>query len=115
MKKSMKILCIALCAIIALSPVIFATTIGGVTVQGDTNDTGVENLGNRVIGILQVIGIFVSIGAIIVIGIKYMMGSAEEKAEYKKVLIPYFIGAVLVFAASIFAQKIYDVAQTLFN
>jgi len=114
MKKSMKILSIALCAIIALTPVIFATTIAGVNVEPNTTNTGVENLGNRTIGILQVIGIFVSIGAIIAIGIKYMMGSAEEKAEYKKVLIPYLIGAILVFAASIFAQKLYDVAQTIF-
>ena len=115
MKKSMKILSIALCAIIALAPVMFATTIGGVSVTPNTTNTGVENLGNRIVGILQVVGIFVSIGAIIAIGIKYMMGSAEEKAEYKKVLIPYLIGAVLVFAASIFANKIYQVAQTLFD
>lgn len=37
-----------------------------------------------------------------------MMGSAEEKAEYKKTLMPYFIGAVLIFAASAFAQAIYS-------
>ena len=32
-----------------------------------------------------------------VIGIKYIMGSVEDKAEYKKTLKPYVIGAVLVF------------------
>lgn len=116
MKKSMKILCIALCAIIALTPVMFATTIGGVTVNPDTtNQNTVNNLGNKIVGVLKIVGIFVSIGAMIAIGIKYMMGSAEEKAEYKKVLIPYLLGAILVFAASIFAEKLYDIAQNLFN
>ena len=44
-----------------------------------------------------------------------MMGSAEEKAEYKKVLIPYLLGAVLVFGASVFADKIYNIATGLFQ
>ena len=39
-----------------------------------------------------------------------MMGSAEEKAEYKKSLMPYVIGAGLVFSASAIAQIIYDLA-----
>ena len=33
-------------------------------------------------------------------GIKYMMGSASEKAEYKKTMIPYLVGAILIFGAS---------------
>ena len=35
--------------------------------------------------------------SLILIGIKYMVGSIEEKADYKKALIPYVIGAVFVF------------------
>ena len=31
------------------------------------------------------------------LGIKYMLGSAEEKAEYKKDMIPYLVGAFLLF------------------
>ena len=46
-----------------------------------------------------------------VIGIKYMMGSAEEKAEYKKTMIPYLIGAVLLFAAVNLATYIYGIAE----
>lgn len=39
-----------------------------------------------------------------------MMGSAEEKAEYKKTLMPYVIGAALVFAASAIATVVYNFA-----
>ena len=42
-----------------------------------------------------------------------MMGSAEEKAEYKKTLLPYVIGAVLVFAAAAIASMIYGVANNI--
>lgn len=55
------------------------------------------NIGNEIIGIVQVIGSIASVIALILIGIKYAMGSVEEKAEYKQTLKPYLIGAIMVF------------------
>ena len=52
-------------------------------------------------------------GILIVLGIKYMMGSTAEKAEYKKTLMPYFIGALLIFGASAFAGVAIDFATNL--
>ena len=80
-------------------------------IVGSNNPPGaneVGELGNSIVGILQVVGIVLSVIVLIVIGIKYMMGSAEEKAEYKKTMIPYIVGAALIFAASAFAQVIYE-------
>lgn len=116
MKKAVKILYIVLCVLMILSPIIFANGIGGTNIEvtPNTSNTGFDNAGNRIVGIIKVIGVFVSVGALMAIGIKYMMGSAEEKAEYKKVMIPYIIGAVLLFAASLFADKIADFAQSVF-
>ena len=74
---------------------------------GVTGTTEITELGQKLIGILQTVGIVLSVVILIVIGIKYMMGSAEEKAEYKKTMIPYIVGAALIFAASIFANVIY--------
>lgn len=59
-----------------------------------------KNIGNTIIGIVQFIGSFTSVIALIVIGIKYMTGSIEEKAEYKKTMGPYLLGAILVFATT---------------
>lgn len=90
-----------------------ATEITPGNLKGDTSDvqsgvTSINNVGNSVIGVLQVVGIVLSVIVLIVLGIKYMMGSAEEKAEYKKTMMPYIVGAALIFAASAFAQVIYD-------
>mgnify|MGYP000776194846 len=38
-----------------------------------------------------------------------MLGSTEEKAEYKKSMLPYVIGAVFVFASSAIAGAIYNI------
>ena len=59
--------------------------------------TQLEKIGNRFIGTIQVIGAIISVVALIMIGIKYIMGSVEEKAEYKETLKPYLIGAIMLF------------------
>ena len=75
--------------------------------------TSVTNLGQQIVGIIQVVGSIAAVAVLIVLGIKYMMGSTEEKAEYKKTLIPYLIGAVLIFAASNIASIVYKWAITI--
>ena len=39
------------------------------------------NLGSKIIGTIQVLGIIIAVVILLVLGIKYMVGSAEEKAE----------------------------------
>ena len=64
---------------------------------GMTNTGTLQDIGNKIIGIIQVIGSVTSVIVLIVIGIKYMVGSLEERAEYKKTMMPYIIGALFVF------------------
>lgn len=86
------------------------------SVDGSTSTVdvkGVTDLGNDVVRVITTIGIVISVIVLVVLGIKYMMGSAEEKAEYKKTLMPYIIGAGLVFAASTVATVVYNVATNI--
>ena len=78
-----------------------------------TGTGSVKSLGQQILGIVQLVGSIAAVVVLVVLGIKYMMGSAEEKAEYKKTMIPYIIGAVLIFAASNVAGMIYDWASTI--
>lgn len=77
------------------------------------NTAGISNLGQNIIQIISVIGSIASVIVLIILGIKYMMGSAEEKAEYKKTLLPYIIGAALVFAASSIAGIVFQFTTNL--
>lgn len=63
-----------------------------------------------IIGTVNIIGVIVSVIALIIIGIKYMIGSTEEKASYKQELMPYLIGAVFVFSSTTIANVIYNLA-----
>ena len=82
---------------------------GTPTVAGEK----VKNLGNQVLGVLQAIGIVVSVVVLIILGIKYMLGSIDQKAEYKKSMLPYVIGASGLLAASVIANIIMHLLASL--
>lgn len=75
------------------------------------NVVHLEKVGADILSIISIIGSAISIIAMIILGIKYMLGSVEEKAEYKKTLLPYLIGAICVFGATVIPGFVYD----LFN
>ena len=56
----------------------------------------IKDMANRIIGAIQVIGTILSVSVLGVLGIKYMVGSVDERADYKKTLRPYLIGAIMV-------------------
>lgn len=71
----------------------------------------VKKLGGDLIGLLQTAGVIVAVIILIVLGIRYMMGSTAEKAEYKKTMMPYFIGAILIFGAVAVAEVVFQFAN----
>ena len=79
----------------------------------NVNGTAIQNIGGNVVTIVQVVGIVIAIVILLVIGIKYMIGSAEEKAEYKKTMIPYIVGAVLIFAGTSIVRVIYSMTSQI--
>ena len=82
--------------------------------NGSSGDDGkLKEIGNNIIGPIQVIGSLVSVIAIIIIGIRYMLASVEEKAQYKETLGPYLIGAVFVFAITNILSIVYDIAISI--
>ena len=55
---------------------------------------------NKVLGYIKMTGTISSVIFISILGIKYMLGSVEEKAEYKETMKPYVIGCVLIFGTA---------------
>lgn len=69
---------------------------------------------NKVFTIIKATGTVISVIMLTAIGIKFLLGSAEEKADYKKSLIPYIIGAAMIFLGSWLPQLIYDLTNEVF-
>ena len=64
-----------------------------------------------IVDIIRIIGIIVTVVTLMLIGIKYMTGSLEEKADYKKSMIPYLIGVGVFFALSQLLAVIMKIAE----
>ena len=118
MKKLVKVLSfltmLMILVSVATSVLAVAPNPNAYTGNDSYNGTGsITTIGNQLIQIISTIGSVASVIVLVIIGIKYMMGSAEEKAEYKKTLMPYVIGAALVFAASAIAGIIFGFTQNI--
>ena len=63
--------------------------------------------------------IFIFIGTIVaviyasVLGIRFMLGSVEEKAEIKESLIPFIVGCVIVFGGFVLWKIIIEIGKSL--
>ncbi len=127
MKKSMKIMSVMLMVVMVLftmttmvsaywgsqenvDPVGLANSLHG---TNTTASGSVATIGNQIIGIITTVGVVVAVVILLVLGIKYMMGSASEKAEYKKTMIPYLVGAILIFGASAITKVVVDLASNI--
>lgn len=78
---------------------------------GTDEDLLKEKVGN-LLGIINTIGVVVSVVMIGIIGIKYMLGSVEEKADYKKAMIPYVVGVFMLVSVTTIPNIIYTIVTS---
>ena len=116
MKKVLKIIMVVIIILIILmftTKGVFALNVDNFKPGAISGGKTIKEFGNLIIGIVQFIGSIISVIALIIIGIKYMTGSVEEKAQYKETLKPYIIGAVLVFSITNLLKIISDIMSGL--
>lgn len=60
-----------------------------------------------VLAAIRNISMVVSVIVLMIIGLKYILGSAEEKANYKATILPYIIGCVFAVTGTTIVDFIY--------
>jgi len=118
MKKSIKIISILLMVLLvvttisanvfAVDPETVLTELEEKTDTAEVKTEKIETTAGKVIKIMQTVGIIVGVAVLVILGIKFMMGSAEEKAEYKKTFIPLIIGAIVLISAFSLASFLFS-------
>lgn len=81
--------------------------------SANTDNQLLVNIGNVIIGIIRTIGTVIAVVVIMILGIKYMFGTVEEKANYKGTMIPYLIGAIMLFTIPNIVGIIYDLVKQI--
>ncbi len=75
-----------------------------------TTDDAVEVVAKIgiVLGFIRNISAIVSVIVLMIIGFKYMIGSVEQKANYKASMMPYIIGCIMAVAGTTLVSFIYN-------
>ncbi len=66
-----------------------------------------------ILGVVNTVGIVVSVLTLMILGVKYILGSVEEKAEYKKTMGMYLLGAFLVMSITTIPNVLYKIASNI--
>lgn len=112
MKKSIRIISSVLTILLVFS-------MASVMATGPTFTITPEGPGNSqaaaetILGFVQWIGYAIAIGMLIYVGIKYVMASANEKADLKNSLVKYVIGAILIAGASAVAGWMFSLGSSI--
>ena len=111
-KKIVRIIGILILAMLLGSTFVFADDINTGVYHGGSQS--IRNAGSLILGVVQVVGTSIAVIMLVIIAIRYFTAAPEAKADIKSQLIPYVIGAVLLFAASNLVSIVATAAQEIF-
>lgn len=116
MKRTVKILTVLLLVVILITFTTNVFAAGSAINPGDLSatygsDTELKSKAGKIMGMIRNVAAIASVIIIMILGVKYMLGSVEEKADYKKSFIPLIVGIILVLAATSIATFIFKMVE----
>ena len=79
-----------------------------ISLDGNGKAVGYSNL---IIGAVNLVGILIFFITVAVIGVKYIAASVEERADYKRTMIPILIGAFFLFGLPNIIMLVYNIVR----
>lgn len=83
------------------------------TNKSKISEESIQSFSKNFYSILMTIAIAISVLIGGILGIKIMISSSEEKAQYKELLVPYVIGCIVVFGAFGIWKFVVNILQNL--
>lgn len=82
----------------------------GTTDLGTTGDT-LKSKAGTILAYIRNIAAIAGVIIISILGVKYIVGSVEQKAEYKKNFMPLIVGILIVVLAAQIAKMLFSVFE----
>ncbi len=116
LKKALILLFITTIVFFNITPISMATEglIQVNTIQANGNSAAADDMVvvvGRILGLVRNIAVVLAVVIIAYLGIKFIMGSPEEKSEYQKSFIPLVVGIVVVVGAVQIATMLFGVVE----
>ena len=68
---------------------------------------------NVIIAVINIVGVATSVITLMFMGFKYMFASVEEKADYKKSMLPWLIGVIILFSATTIPNLLFNIGKNI--
>lgn len=118
MKKTLKFFTVVLLSVMMLfafaQPVCFAAPAGDdvkkwTSDEGANVDTsGLDTFVKTIVKVLRIAAVAVALIVLMVIGIQFIIGGTQQKADYKKALIPVAVGCALIVFGSYIVEFLFS-------
>ena len=79
--------------------------------MGNGNSDGITTTAKTITNLIWILSIVISVIVLMIIGVKYIIGGVQEKAEYKKSLIPVVVGIVVIVSATTITNFLFGFKQ----
>jgi len=116
-KKIVKILICVILTIISLTTIVNATIdVNSFKKPGSLKEEDYEKtfaFAGTILNTIVTVGVVISVLGVIFLGIKYMAGSVEERAEYKKTMMPMLIGMIMLFCTTTVVSIIWNIVSKM--
>lgn len=86
------------------------TNLEGHTTGGTEATNEISKKVGKVLAIIRNVAAIIAVVVISILGVKYIVGSVEQKAEYKKNFIPLIVGVLIVVLATQIAKMLFTAA-----
>lgn len=80
-----------------------------------SQETELAEKAGVLLGVINVLGVVSAVIALVLLGMKYFLGSVQEKAEFKNSFGIYILGIVLLVLCTTLPNIIYNVSQEVFK
>lgn len=79
--------------------------------EDNVGDNILNNKSRPITGIIRTFGVIASVVTLAIIALRIIFGSTEEKANYKQTLLPWAVGAVMLFSMATIPSLVYDAIE----
>lgn len=126
--KKIGVILFVLILVLLIPRCVYATTLDEIIQKGDgflgigakenkanpaIDESSLSDTSKMIFNILYPIAVAILLGVGIIIGIMFMVGSVETQVKVKEILIPYSVGAIVIFGAFTIWKIVVNIMQSL--
>lgn len=82
-----------------------------INAEEEVGDNILNKKSRPITGIIRAFGVIASVVTLAIIALRIIFGSTEEKANYKQTLLPWAVGAVMLFSMATIPSLVYNAIE----